>query len=231
MIWLDGSRSLPKVVETLARLDTDTDLLATVGGPASQDLKLYHQHEGDSLTVVMGEEQDDVLDELYGEGQDVGYDTEEEDSVWILEQDLQQELDEHDLQQNLASFAAVKKAKQERRVARGFPSLLDNQGPKVKGKGKLTKFNRDFGGKGQGQTSSSGWSTSPSWSKGFKDKWQMGRDRRRQQQGLVKVPVARLATRVRCWKCQQLGHMAAQCPSQSSTPSSRPSYFVHDFQA
>ena len=88
------------------------------------------------------------------------------------------------------------KAKNEKKLARGFFAPSNYPGGfrgQDKGKGKV---------KGK-----------------FKGKGKQGgrRDERRAKGNMVKVGIAALKDRARCWTCGQLGHLSAQCPRASES--------------
>ena len=130
---LDGNRSEEAVRAALCRLDTDLDVMSyATGHTLTSDKKtLYASAPEDSSTSSRSpwstEEQGEMDPELtdlltfYEEENDVGFDSDDPDQVWIYDTDLGlQEFDEETLEQQFASFADVQRAKNEKKKARGL---------------------------------------------------------------------------------------------------------------
>eukprot|EP00971_Amphidinium_carterae_P340995 6479583-Amphidinium_carterae.1 len=190
-------------------------MLAINAASSTSGLKTLWQADGDSWSepVVpdVEEEEYDYLDEEY----DQGADTDNEDVFWVSPDLLQQPLEEQNLDWTFATFAEVQRQKQWFRKSRGFDS---------KGKGKGKGKGKEHGGKD--------YSGYPSWkgkgkgkSFGHGDNFQrfqqrrQERDGRRFQKGFVKTTREQLVQRSRCWRCQQIGHLAAQCPNPAASSS------------
>ena len=97
---LDGNRSEETVRAALCRLDTDLDVMSyATGHPEFTELQTF-----------------------YEEDNDVGFDSDDPDQVWIYDADLGlQEFDEETLEQQFASFADIQRAKNEKKKkARGW---------------------------------------------------------------------------------------------------------------
>eukprot|EP00971_Amphidinium_carterae_P243232 4830122-Amphidinium_carterae.1 len=207
LAWLDGDRTETAVKNALGKLDTDLDVtLATSGGIDSRILWQADQEEelgGES--EIINSESSAVLAELYSPEHDVGFDSDDESFVWIFHQDAEAELDDTELEAQFVGFAAVQRAKQAHKVARGW--FAPQNYLKGKGKGKGLKTDDDFSNKGKekGKRGDSKGRFGP----------QVHRDDRRRQ-SMMRVPISTLATRVRCWRCGQVGHMAKNCSQNYS---------------
>eukprot|EP00971_Amphidinium_carterae_P149008 2954305-Amphidinium_carterae.1 len=140
-------RSETAVRTALGKLDTDLDVtLATSRAGESKilwqaDGEDYDQQEESYYKLDAGTGM--VLAELSAEENDVGYDSDDENYMWILAQDGQGELDEEEVEAQFANFAAVQRAKQAHKVARGW--FAPSSFLKGKGKGKGLKTNEHFG--------------------------------------------------------------------------------------
>eukprot|EP00971_Amphidinium_carterae_P336232 6472477-Amphidinium_carterae.2 len=226
LTWLEGFRDHVSVSEALAKLDTEMEMQTMAGGdhtsksmwqyPEDQDFLQFAQTEvdGEWSTDWWYDEDDEELVVLYGESNDVGYASDGENEVWIHPWDLENEFEAESLQMNLASFAAVQKAKMDKKRQRGFPSW-SGAGGKSRG---LTTFAPSGFGKGKHKGKGKGKSKDKDKGK-YKGGDRMSmlrdqRDERRRQGGMTKVKVNKLHQRVRCWRCGQLGHMAASCTLQ-----------------
>eukprot|EP00971_Amphidinium_carterae_P130350 2582309-Amphidinium_carterae.1 len=104
-----------------------------------------------------------------------------------------------------ATFAEVQRQKQWFKKRRGFED-------KGKGKGKRKDQGKDYSGypsnylpKGKGK---SGW-RNENFQRFQHRRYE--RDDRRAQKGFVRTTRDQVLQRVKCWRCQQVGHMAAQC--------------------
>eukprot|EP00971_Amphidinium_carterae_P228716 4536933-Amphidinium_carterae.2 len=201
LAWLDGKRTEAAVRLALSKLDTDLDVtLATGGGIDSKALWQADYFED----AESPQEECAVLAELYSPENDVGFDSDDEGYLWIFAQDTTEELDEEELQTQLVNFAAVQRAKQAHKVARGWSS--PHLASKGKSKGKGLRMSDHYGkGKDKGKKGEGEGRFGP----------QARRDERRQST-MTRVPLASVTSRIRCWKCGQVGHMAKNCHSSFS---------------
>ena len=242
---LDGNRSEEAVRAALCRLDTDLDVMSyATGHTLTSDKKtLYASAPEDSSTSSRSpwpteeqREMDPELTELltfYEEENDVGFDSDDPDQVWIYDADLGlQEFDEETLEQQFASFADVQRAKNEKKKARGWTH------PRQKGSGKgLTKGSPLARGKGHFYPQSWDGPLSRNQTKGkgkgkdHFDQARRDRDQRRTQQGMRSISRQQLESKIRCWRCGQLGHRARDCKGERlpAVTTGRRAYFVHDF--
>eukprot|EP00971_Amphidinium_carterae_P271968 5397502-Amphidinium_carterae.2 len=151
LAWLDGQRTEAAVRLALGKLDTDLDVALATGG--SIDSKVLWQAdlcEEQCMDTEIPQEECAVLAELYAPENDVGFDSDDEGYVWIFAQDIAAELDEEEVQTQLVNFAAVQRAKQAHKVARGWVS--PHFAPKGKSKGKGLRMNEHYGkGKDKGK--------------------------------------------------------------------------------
>ena len=180
---------------------------------------------------------DQELTELlifYEEENDVSFDSDDPDQVWIYDADLGlQEFDEETLEQQFASFADVQRAKNEKKKkTRGWTH------PRQKGSGKgLTKGSPLSRGKGHFYPQSWDGPLSRNQTKGkgkgkdHFDQARRDRDQRRTQQGIRSISRQQLESKIRCWRCGQLGHRARDCKGERfpAVTTGRRAYFVHDF--
>eukprot|EP00971_Amphidinium_carterae_P252169 5006759-Amphidinium_carterae.1 len=207
LAWLDGERTEVKVREALSKLDTDLDVtLATAGHGEGRQLWQTQTSLWQADIEESWHEAEDTAEgtgglafaELYSPENDVGYDSEDENYIWVYLQDAesQEPLDEEELQCQLVNFAAVQKAKQAQKIARGW--FAPTSWTKGNGKGKGLQLGPK--GKGKGKKGEGKMRFPPS----------MQRDDRRRG-NMTKVPVGQLTSRVRCWRCGQVGHMARNC--------------------
>ena len=215
-IWLAGNRDEASVIQMLCRLDTDNEVVVTMtNGPAGK--KLYENGETENylekLTTagpnyasqnssdepLIAVEDDEKLMAFYEDDNDVGIDSDDENYIWVFPEDVERSFDEKDLMMNLAQFAEVHKAKDDKKLARGFfaPSNYPG-GFRGQGKGK---------GKGKGKFKGKGKHTGR-------------RDERRAKGSMVKVGIAALKDHAGCWTCGQLGHLSAQRPRASESAQS-----------
>eukprot|EP00971_Amphidinium_carterae_P122615 2427689-Amphidinium_carterae.2 len=226
LTWLDGYRDHISVSEALRKLDAEMELQSSASGAEHTGKSLWQgSEEMEYAQIDAGEwegaeywqseywwddQEDPELMILYGEANDAGY-ASDCDEVWVYPWDLYEELDGEALELNLASFAAVQRAKMEKRKQRGFPSWGKDS------KKGLTTFWPSSFGKSKGKSKGKGKSKNKDKDKG-KDRFSALRDQRddrRRQNGMMRVPAAKLHQRVRCWRCGQMGHMAANCSMQS----------------
>eukprot|EP00971_Amphidinium_carterae_P200241 3973982-Amphidinium_carterae.1 len=146
LAWLDGERTEVKVREALSKLDTDLDVtLATAGhGEGRQLWQTDAPGWQEELAASWYAEEETsegatglALAELCNPENDVGYDSEDENFIWVYLPDAesQEPLDEEELQSQLINFAAVQKAKQAQKIARGWFAPTTWTKGKSKGKG------------------------------------------------------------------------------------------------
>eukprot|EP00971_Amphidinium_carterae_P126926 2514750-Amphidinium_carterae.1 len=240
--WLDGSRDMQSIQAALCRLDTDRDLLgATAGGAKSyfeeaEDPAAFYKD--DSWEYAEGDE----LAEYYVDSSlDVGYDSSDEEMIWVFATDLNAEYAEEDIERQFSTFQSVLRAKQQAKKARGWftpTRWADEHGEKGKGlKGKGGTKGKGKGKKGESKGKGFGKQSYPY------DRLRQERDVRRAQSGMLRVPTSQLTSRIRCWRCGNLGHTSRNCGKGISKGSSgsgapapqakgdapRPSYFVLPF--
>eukprot|EP00971_Amphidinium_carterae_P137603 2727329-Amphidinium_carterae.1 len=214
--WIKSDRTFTTVFEALVKLDTELDSASSApkaywtdepeeqreedypwDAEATWGADTWWQHADEDWCYYAAEE-------LYGEKNDEGEDSESENIFWMHPETLAQPLDEYTLDQTFATFAEGKGKK-------GY----SNKGKGGKSKGKGKDKNKADGGE------------SDTWTSQLQHRWH--RDQRRQQHKYVKTTRDQLNTRVRCWRCQQIGHIAAQCPTmkgQGGKGASKSHYFV-----
>eukprot|EP00971_Amphidinium_carterae_P341781 6480780-Amphidinium_carterae.1 len=199
-------RHAESIQSALCRLDTDRDLLgATTGGS-----KTFYGDFDD--TEARGSEEPTVEDDDSGElveyftdpCLDVGFDSEEEDMIWVYATDLTSELEEAAVDYQFSTFEANLRAKQQAKKSRGWfaptrwaeehGSQKGSKGmrtaPKGSKKGSKGKGNGFGKGKGKGTGKTSQF-----------EQLRQDRDVRRAQEGVAKVPTSQMTARIRCWRC------------------------------
>eukprot|EP00971_Amphidinium_carterae_P341895 6480958-Amphidinium_carterae.1 len=220
--WLDGSRDMVSIQSALCRLDTDRDLLGvTTGG--SKNYFVEPDDDQDDCGDA-GDELGDLA-EYYEDPQlDVGYDSEDENMLWIYAADLSAELEEADVEYQFSTFESILRAKQQAKKSRGWftPTKWAEEHGGSKGqKGLRTPPKGSYSGKSAGKGKGKGKGKSKSsWSSGSGrfEQMRQERDMRRAQHGVLKVPSEQVMSRVRCWRCGQLGHTSRNCTSSSVNP-------------
>eukprot|EP00971_Amphidinium_carterae_P093862 1857259-Amphidinium_carterae.1 len=251
--WLDGHRDMASIQAALCRLDSDRDLLGvTIGGSKSyfegEDLATpaaYYEDE-----AVDPDERDDLAEFYLDAHLDVGYDSSDEEQIWIYATDLEAEHEEADINSQFSTFQSVLRAKQQAKKARGWftPTRWAEEHGEQKGKGLRVPpkgkggFRGKKGSKGFGKGKGTGKASSSMASRPY-DQLRQERDVRRAQSGMVRVPTTQLTSRIRCWRCGNLGHTSRNCGKGDSkgsrdgtsanttntNPNPRPSYFVLPF--
>eukprot|EP00971_Amphidinium_carterae_P120742 2392302-Amphidinium_carterae.1 len=237
--WLKGDRHFSSVFEALTKLDTELDTGMTTAKAYLVDVDEENEHYPAPESWPGADVADDVwwqqqhvsdecewswqpdVSELYSEQYDEGEDSDVDNVFWMHPETLAQPLDEYYLDQTYATFAEVKRQKAALRTNRGFYAQKGKgpKGPSFKGKGKGKNKGKD---KGKADNDAA-----DTWTAQLRHRHQ--RDQRRHQHKYVRTTREQLTSRVCCWRCQQVGHMAAQCTASkgsSGKGTSKGSYFV-----